>query len=135
MRWLILFWVTVAVCTAIIFGQDSSLTGSYAVEGKEEQQAYTGRADVTEADGVVILDWYTDNGDHIGTGLGIREGAVLSVVFKNAGGIGLISYRIDGSKLIGKWMYAGSQGVFPETLTKTDSKLHGADKKGPKTKI
>lgn len=136
MRWFTLAVIAFGVTIALTIAQDQqgqatlTLAGSYTVEGMEDKQAYTGRAEVTtEANGTVNIEWFNDKGEPTAIGVGIRDGQILSVIFKNAGGVGLVSYRIDGGKLIGKWTYPGLAGVFPETLTRSSDKLHGADKK------
>lgn len=111
-------------CGMPVYAQDTSLEGSYTVKGMWEKP-YTGHADVTEADGIVNLEWFNNAGEKVGIGVGIREGAVLSVIFQSGQSIGLSSYRIEGTTLIGRWTYPVEPKLFTETLTKGAHKAHG----------
>ena len=110
-------------CVMLAAAQETTLEGAYAVKGMWEKP-YTGHADVTEANGVVNLAWFNDAGQQLGIGVGLREGAILSVIFQSGNSIGLAAYRITGTTLIGRWLYPGELGLFTETLTKGTHKPH-----------
>ena len=124
-----------------LLAQDTSLVGAYTVEGISptedgRKERYTGRVELTEANGVYSLEWFNDQNQPTAVGVGLRDDKILSVIFKGGHGvIGLASYRIDRGKLIGKWTLPGAaDGVFEETLTKADPRLRGAER-GPRGKV
>jgi len=113
----------------------TSLVGTYTVEGTNpDATTYTGHAEVIETDDGIGITLTNEAGEVMGMAIGLREGNVISTVFQTSdGAIGVAAYRIEGDQLIGHWRVPGLDGVFTETLTKADPRLHGAT--GPKNII
>lgn len=113
--------------------EPQSIVGHYSFAGQHWNGApYKGFMEITETQGIYRLQW----GDPPSAmGVGVREGAVLSVVFMTSDhAIGLASYRIEGTTLHGQWLLPPDEtSVQPEVLTKLDPRLHGAERgRGPR---
>lgn len=102
--------------------------GTYRVEGVDANKQYSGTARITKvpvAEGssrgaVFSISWDLSDGAYT-TGLGIRTGDVLSVVYQIGDGTsGLVAYAITRNTLKGRWFVpsVGGVRVFMETLTK-----------------
>lgn len=114
-----------------------SLEGLYLAEGTNPDGSQYQAAVAIEARGeAYALTWQLGQGSAIGIGLVQKD--VLSVVYGPSGGgaVGLITYAIDGEKLVGKWLIPGDSGVGTETLTKQGAASQPAKtRQGPRIKV
>jgi hypothetical protein len=127
----------VAPLPALLWGAQAqdTLAGAYTVTGaNEDGSSYTGRAQVTDTDGILRIEMSDEQGV-ASIAIGLREGNVVSVIFQTReGAVGVAIYRLEQDRWIGRWTLPGSDVVLTETLTKVDPRLHGAET-GPKTTI
>ena len=95
------------------------LPGLYDCQGTgADGRPYRG-AVVIQPDGSrFLLQWYVAT-ELTAVGVGIREGNMLAVSFYSADAGGVVLYRIDGDKLVGRWSAPLTNGqVFEEILTR-----------------
>jgi hypothetical protein len=132
-RWLIA--LAFVLCSVLGVQAQDTLAGAYTVTGaNEDGSSYTGRAQVTDTDGILRIEMSDEQGV-ASIAIGLREGNVVSVIFQTReGAVGVASYRLENGRWIGRWTLPGSDVVLTETLTKVDPRLHGAET-GPKTTI
>jgi len=82
-----------------------NLAGVYTIEKGigPSGDAYSGSCDLAVTGELHVLMWHV--GKDTFRGLGIRSGDVLSVGFSTAasGAFGVVQYRIQGNKLVGRW--------------------------------
>ena len=124
-----MLWISPALA------QDSTLVGHYTVAGTNPDGVpYTSTAEIQEAEGIFRLEW-RDKDRTVAVGMGVVDGTTLAVVFQTDGGlIGLVSYRINGQTLTGRWIFPGHPSIMTEVLTRVDERLHGAEK-GPSQRL
>ncbi len=99
-------------------GNSADVTGFYRVRGKGVNGSYSGEVTITREKEVYSVVWSLDDGSQI-VGVGLLEGNVFSVAWQ-AGDMlpGVVVYRVEGDKLVGRWTVAGETSVWTETLTR-----------------
>ncbi len=110
--------------------QEKSISAIYESKGKNP--------DGTDYKGVVVIQKYGDTyrvAWHYGSGtvpvlgMGILKGDIFSVSYfitlqADIVSVGLVSYRVEGDRLVGEWTVLGADGfVFPEVLIKVKGQL------------
>lgn len=105
------------------------ISGEYEVEGGGGgESSYTGRVKMVENEHAHAVTWLTTEGVAQATGIGLREGDVLSVCFRSdldAAFAGVAVFQVHpNGKLTGRWATFSQPGtVFEERLSpvKADS--------------
>lgn len=95
------------------------LNGEYKiVEGKSpDGKPYTGTATITPAGAVHSVSWTLPSSSFSGTG--ILEGDRFVVGWGEAGkGAGVVSYRVSGNTLTGRWGQPGTPTLGTESLAR-----------------
>jgi hypothetical protein len=97
----------------------ADLAGSYVCEGTNgDGSAYQGFVTIVRrADAYYVL-WELQPGV-TAFGVGLREGNTLGVSYYGPN-TGVIVYRIDGQRLVGRWTVPGADRLASETLTPID---------------
>lgn|SRR5688500_3520439 len=97
----------------------ADLAGSYLCEGtNSDGSVYQGVVTIVRrADAYYVL-WELQPGI-TAFGVGLREGDTLGVSYYGPN-TGVIVYRIDGDRLIGRWTVPGAERLAAETLTPID---------------
>jgi hypothetical protein len=97
----------------------ADLAGSYVCEGtNSDGSVYQGIVTIVRrADAYYVL-WELHPGI-TAFGVGLREGDTLGVSYYGPN-TGVIVYRIDGDRLVGRWTVAGADRLASETLTPLD---------------
>jgi hypothetical protein len=119
-QWIVLaLVVAVALVVAggcVVAADKVDIAGKYACEGTNPAgKAYKGTVEITKVGDAYRLDWSLGGGAETYDGIGILEGDVLAVSW----GAGVVVYKVEKGKLLGKWTTPDAKGkVFTETLTK-----------------
>jgi len=99
------------------------ITGSYNCAGTNPGQAntqgYQGTTTISKDGNTFLLGWTIGGTSY--TGVGIRNGNILSVAWYTAGQTGVVAYQIspDGRTLKGTWTGVGGNGNLGyETLSR-----------------
>lgn len=109
-----------------LVGGGSNLLGNYTIKTGEtpQKKTYSGTVKVGFHNGVYTFDWNFGGGKKL-SGLGLRDGDVLSVGFNDTGNYGVLQYDIKGgagkkTMLVGRWVESGTskQGPGAETMVK-----------------
>lgn len=101
---------------------DHDLVGIYKSEGMNpDGNAYSGVVEIVRHNGIFYLHWMLDSGEE-SHGFGIVTEHVFSVTYVAGRIPGVVVYVMEpGKPLQGRWVLAGIDGIFPETLTKMPS--------------
>jgi hypothetical protein len=93
-------------------------SGKYLAEGSTGgDRKYRAMVEITREGDVYQVVWVLGPRESY-MGVGITEGNALCVGWSNGQVPGLVVYRPDNDKLVGRWTAPGSRGkVFTETLT------------------
>lgn len=112
--------------------------GVYVCEGTNpDGSSYKGIAEIVKFHASFLVRWSLPDNVQV-YGVGVESGGALAVGYFG-GAPGVILYRFDGDKLIGKWTMGGTNGgLFTETLTRIPSdqleqKPPGPEKTNPLT--
>jgi hypothetical protein len=94
----------------------SGLSGAYRiVSGRNPNgTAYGGKVEITPAGDFYRVSWNTPGAAY--RGLGLLENDVFVVAWNPQRGTGVVAYRIDGQRLVGRWTVPGASGVGRETI-------------------
>ena len=118
MALLLLLAVAVAV-TGAQTATTADLAGTYLCEGtNSDGTPYHGVVNIARRADAYYL-WWELQPDITAFGVGLREGDTLGVSYYGPN-TGVIVYRIDGDRLIGRWTVPGADGLASETLTPID---------------
>jgi len=95
------------------------LSGEYTCLGKNKDGGtYKGTVKIAKKGDTYVLKWTIGNNDEQ-AGIGLVENNLLSVAYYGAGNFtGIVVYKIEKDKLVGKYAVAGDTGVYEETLSK-----------------
>lgn len=98
---------------------DHNLVGIYKSEGTNpDGSPYSGVVEIALHSGIFHLRWTLESGEDI-YGFGIVTEHLFSVTYVAEGTPGVVVYVMEpGKPLQGRWVLAGIDGIFPETLTK-----------------
>lgn len=101
-------------------GED--LVGIYKCEGTNpDGSRYSGVVEIALHSGIFHLHWTLDSGEDF-HGFGIVTEHLFSVTYVAERTPGVVVYAMEpGRPLQGRWVLAGIDGIFPETLTKMSS--------------
>lgn len=101
---------------------DHDLVGIYESEGMNpDGNAYAGVVEIVGHNGIYFLHWMLDSGEE-SHGFGVVTEHLLSVTYVAGRIPGVIVYVMEpGKPLQGRWVLAGIDGIFRETLTKISS--------------
>jgi serine/threonine-protein kinase len=96
----------------------SGLNGAYRiVSGKNPNgTAYGGKVEITPAGDFYRVSWNTPGTAY--RGLGLLENDVFVVAWNPQRGTGVVAYRIEGERLVGRWTVPGVNGVGRETAVR-----------------
>ncbi|MBL8722355.1 MAG: hypothetical protein JNL79_40610 [Myxococcales bacterium] len=114
-----------------LVGGNGNLLGNYTIKTGEEPpkggakaKTYSGTVKVGFHNGVYTFDWNFGGGKKL-SGLGLRDGDVVSVGFNDTGNYGVLQYDIKGgagkkTTLVGRWVESGTSNKGPgaETMVK-----------------
>lgn len=118
--WRILFLAfTLTLGAQMYVHAEVDVTGDYTILGSttEGDGEYKGTLTITRKGEVYKLVWTTVDGNYVGTGL-ITKG-VLSAVWRLGEEIGVSSYIVEETRLVGTWAFLKSDGKrFKEVATK-----------------
>jgi hypothetical protein len=98
---------------------NDDIAGMYFCEGtNSDGSAYHGVVTIARRADAYYLLWELQPAV-TAFGLGLREGDTLGVSYYGPN-TGIIVYRIEGDRLIGRWTVPGGDGLASETLTPLD---------------
>jgi hypothetical protein len=118
-------WGALAVCglvaalsLAAAAQNPVDIAGRYSVVGvNPDGGMYQGRAEISKRGATYRIRWVIGVSETY-EGVGILEGDVLAVSFSSGTSSGVVVYRVDKGKLLGRWALLGSDAVHSETLTR-----------------
>ena len=116
-RILLLLWSILLFAATSVFAElnPNDLSGQYNCEGS----SYTGTDTIRKTKGGAYnLQWNFSSGKH--TGVGVSDGKVLASTWTSGGVTGVVLYRIEGNRLVGKYTAPTAKGeTAEENLTYT----------------
>jgi len=100
----------------VIEGVPESLEGSFSVRGTNPNgTSYTGSVDIRRQGQTYFLSWRI--GDTAYQGVGVLQDGVLAVGWGDKEqGLGVISYKMGGPKLLGTWAFLSDANTKVENL-------------------
>ena len=118
-------WIpAIIVASAVILIAPASMraadiTGTYSCAGKNpDGKGYSGKVEITKNGDTFRIKWTLVSTESY-EGIGILANDVLAVAFSVDNKAGVVSYKVEKGKLVGKWAVADGKGtVYTETLTK-----------------
>lgn len=119
--WVTLFALTFIGANLVQAAQNPSITGTYECVGESGNGAtYKGTVKVTKMGDTYQLEWKIGRSKHVGVGI-IEKNLLCSSWATTQNDkviIGIVVYRIEKGKLIGRWtQYPGYGRILKETLT------------------
>ncbi len=99
-----------------------ALTGEYKITeaSTPEGKRYDGTVEIDEAGGAYVINWKLSGVGGQYKGIGILKDDILSVAWGAGKTAGVVSYKVEGKKLIGTWAMLPSGRIGKETLEKQD---------------
>jgi hypothetical protein len=115
--------ILLTLAAAVGRGQSNSdIAGTYFCEGtNSDGSAYHGVVTIARRADAYYLRWELQPAVSA-FGVGLREGDTLGVSYYGPN-TGIIVYRIEGERLIGRWTVPGANDLASETLTPLDEQL------------
>jgi hypothetical protein len=108
----------------------ADITGMYFCEGtNSDGSAYNGIVTISRRADAYYL-WWELQPAITAVGVGLREGDTLGVSYYGPN-TGVIVYRIEGDRLIGRWTVPGAEDIASETLTPIDEAPPSAPRQRP----
>lgn len=99
----------------------ADIEGTYDMEGTTPSgEAFSGKAVITRSSDVFHVKFTGDDGRGTISGVGIRDGDILTFGWGTQGRqAGVVTYRADGKELIGRWAAPGGSQLGTEDLRRS----------------